>query len=228
MKDPLSPALHKFPRTPHLFWLGRSEIRDDKLLSSTEATEFLSHEIVVEEKVDGANLGISLSPSGDLQVQNRGNFLTTPTGQFSPLKSWLAPYALELTRGLRPGTVLFGEWCYARHSTAYSALPDWFLGIDVFDANTSNFYDVVARNERLTNLGITPVTQIARGRFTRSDLVGFLNSPSNYGDAPLEGIYLRWESDGELVRRAKLVRPEFLSGIREHWSKKPIIPNTKK
>jgi hypothetical protein len=66
---------YKFPHTPHLFWLGAGTPRDDKVLKPGEAAEFLSGEIVVEEKVDGANLGISLGPSGRLRAQSRGNYL---------------------------------------------------------------------------------------------------------------------------------------------------------
>ncbi len=49
----------KFPSTPHLALLGDVEIRGDKVMSELERAEFLCHEFAVEEKVDGANLGIS-------------------------------------------------------------------------------------------------------------------------------------------------------------------------
>ena len=50
-----------FPRAPHVQWLGSGEPRGDKLLSTSKANELLLAELTVEEKVDGANVGLSAS-----------------------------------------------------------------------------------------------------------------------------------------------------------------------
>ena len=63
---------HKFPRTPHLSVLADSVIRDNKVMTASEREIFLRHELVVEEKVDGANLGISIDVEGNIRAQNRG------------------------------------------------------------------------------------------------------------------------------------------------------------
>ena len=64
MKD----DFYKFPSTPHLALLGEVAVRDDKVMSKFERDEFLTHELVVEEKVDGANLGISFDESGNIRA----------------------------------------------------------------------------------------------------------------------------------------------------------------
>ena len=69
-----SPFL-KFPSTPHLLWLGTSIPRADKVFDRDEAVTFLQEPVMVEEKVDGANLGISFDSEGNLLAQNRGNLL---------------------------------------------------------------------------------------------------------------------------------------------------------
>ena len=51
----------RYPHTPHLAWLGEGAPRDDKVLSPLEVEAFLSQPLIVEEKVDGANIGISIS-----------------------------------------------------------------------------------------------------------------------------------------------------------------------
>ena len=56
-------SFFKFPSTPHLAVLENSNIRDDKVLSKEERELFLQHNVYVEEKIDGANLGISFDPS---------------------------------------------------------------------------------------------------------------------------------------------------------------------
>ncbi len=68
----------RFPHTPHLAWLGEGSPRDDKVLSPDEVTALLAGDVVVEEKLDGANLGLSLAPDGSLRAQNRGQYLAQP------------------------------------------------------------------------------------------------------------------------------------------------------
>lgn len=87
----------RFPHTPHLVWLATGEPRDDKLLTLVEANALLADEVVVEEKLDGANLGISIGTDGQLRVQNRGQYLVEPfTGQFSRLAPWLGQHHYKL------------------------------------------------------------------------------------------------------------------------------------
>ncbi|HRH77397.1 MAG TPA: RNA ligase family protein, partial [Cellvibrionaceae bacterium] len=81
----------RFPHTPHIAWLGEGSPRDDKVLAPNEASSLLANDVVVEEKLDGTNIGFSLGLDGQLQVQNRGQYLVAPyTGQFSRLTNWLA------------------------------------------------------------------------------------------------------------------------------------------
>lgn len=68
----------RFPHTPHLAWLGSGTPRDDKVLSPAEAQTLLAEAVVIEEKLDGANLGLSISPDGTLWAQNRGQYLIAP------------------------------------------------------------------------------------------------------------------------------------------------------
>ena len=69
----------KFPSTPHLAVLLGVDVRGDKVMSEKERDEFLRHEITVEEKIDGANLGISFDGGGSLLLQNRGGIVQLHT-----------------------------------------------------------------------------------------------------------------------------------------------------
>ncbi|PJF45416.1 MAG: DNA ligase, partial [Candidatus Thermofonsia Clade 3 bacterium] len=116
------------PHTPHLAWLGEGEPRDDKVLSRAEAEQLLAEPVVVEEKLDGANLGISLDERGALRLQNRGAWLVPPyAGQFRRLQDWLASHQNRLCAALDQNLIAFGEWCAARHALNYDRLPDWWL-----------------------------------------------------------------------------------------------------
>jgi ATP-dependent RNA circularization protein (DNA/RNA ligase family) len=121
--------------------------------------------------------------------------------------------------------VLYGEWCYAKHTSFYDRLPDWFIAFDVFDSEAARFWSTTRRNKLLAKLGIQSVPEIDRGRFNLSNLLVMLNGTSGFGGTNREGIYLRRESEDWLLERAKLVRPEFVQSINEHWSKGVLTPN---
>lgn len=216
----------RFPRTPHLAWLGEGEPRGDKLLTPAEATELLRHRVVVEEKVDGANVGISVDQRGDLRAQNRGSYIEPSERhpQFALLFTWLGTHHATLAAALARDLILFGEWCYALHTARHTRLPDWFLVFDVYDRSRKHFWSTRRRDGLVRRLGLELVPRIAAGRFDLSGLRDLLG-PSRIGEGAAEGIYLRVDEGDQLLARAKLVRPEFLQSIDEHWSGRPIVAN---
>ncbi len=216
----------KFPHTPHLIWLAKSPCREDKVFSPIEAREFLEGDITIEEKVDGGNIGFSLDESGSLQVQNRGSYLTRGSHpQFQPLWPWIDARRFALLDALRPGLMLFGEWCFAVHTVPYNRLPDWFLGFDVYDRAEGRFWSVERRDPWLTNLGLAIIPRLARGRYPLEQLRSLIG-PSQLTEGPMEGIYLRRDRGAWLEGRAKIVRLEFAEGIGKHWSELPLEKNS--
>ena len=162
---------------------------------------------------------------GSLIVQNRGNILDRGTrGQFAALWSWLAERETCLFDVLEDRLILFGEWCYACHTINYTWLPDFFLSFDVFDKQEKQFLSTLRRNEIVAVLKFAAVPTLCRGVFGLNDIPGLIGQSSLY-DGPMEGIYLRQDSATWLVRRAKVVRPEFIQQIGKHWSKRPLISN---
>ncbi|EKP0277480.1 RNA ligase family protein [Aeromonas bestiarum] len=214
----------RFPHTPHLTWLGKVPPRDDKVLSPAEATALLARAVVVEEKLDGANLGISLAPDNSLRAQNRGQYLVGPyNGQFARLPAWLIQHQENLRAVLKPQLILFGEWCTARHSLDYAALPDWFLLFDVYDRTEGGFWSTTRRNTLAVEAGLATVPLVFHGKTTLADLKRVVaTTPSQYRSGPLEGIVIRDESSRWCEERAKLVRPDFTQAIDSHWRKRAI------
>jgi ATP-dependent RNA circularization protein (DNA/RNA ligase family) len=215
----------KFPSTPHLSNLAKYPIRGDKVLSDHERAEFLSHEIIVEEKIDGANLGISFNLDGSFNLHNRGNAINPPyLGQWKKIPEWLNRHIDELFDELGTSKMMFGEWCYAKHSILYNRLPDWFIGFDVYDLPQGRFLSTKYRNTILSKAGIPVIKELGRGLFSLESIVKMLKK-STYGDASSEGLYLRIEEGKWLMHRAKIVRPVFMQSIDIHWSRKQLHPN---
>jgi ATP-dependent RNA circularization protein (DNA/RNA ligase family) len=214
----------RFPHIPHLAWLSEGSPRDDKVLSSQEVHELLSREVVIEEKVDGANLGISFDNNGELSVQNRGQYLSKPfQGQFRELSTWIAPHTESLFDALGNDYILFGEWCAARHSIPYDRLPDWFLAFDVYDKRAGLFFSTSRRGTLIRQVGLSSVPILFKKHTTLDELFSSINTlKSAYRSGSLEGIIIRSETDEWLNARAKLVLQDFTGGIREHWSSRAL------
>ena len=181
----------KFPTTPHLLWLGSVAAREDKILTRAEAEEFLRGPVSIEEKVDGANLGVSFDNRANLIAQNRGSLLEPRMkGQFAPLWNWLSERESRLFDALGDRLIIFGEWCYARHSLPYTLLPDFFLAFDVYDRQDERFMNSARRDEIVAELELSVVPKIATGIFRLNEIPRFLGQSSLY-DGPMEGVYLR-------------------------------------
>lgn len=214
----------RFPHTPHLAWLGKDSPRDDKVLSPDEAASLLSSEVVVEEKLDGANLGFSIGTDGSIRAQNRGSFLHRPfPAQFSRLDDWLECHQDRLFDLLGEHLIAFGEWCAARHTLAYDTLPDWWLLFDVYDRREGRFWSTRLRDELGASLEVQCVPALHRGRTDLNQLRAWLVADhSHFRDGGLEGVVVRREDPDWLFDRAKLVHPDFTQAIGEHWRSRAI------
>jgi ATP-dependent RNA circularization protein (DNA/RNA ligase family) len=222
----VSDTLIKFPRTPHLAVPAGTVVRGDKVLSAAEARRLLGRVAVAEEKVDGANLGLSLGRDGRVRAQSRGHYLASGhvARQFAPLAGWMARREPALAAALQAGLVLYGEWCYARHTVAYDSLPDWFLLFDVLDRATGRFWSRERRDALASRLGLSVVPFLGQGRFDLPGLERLLGR-SRLGREPMEGLYLRWDDGPWLDDRAKLVRAGWAPAGDEHWSKRTLETN---
>lgn len=215
----------KFPTTPHIIFTSSNMARTDKLLEAKKKDILLSNAVTIEEKIDGANLGISFGKSGDLLLQNRGQYLLPPfSGQWRILSSWVTAHQEKLFDILEDRYILFGEWCYAKHSIYYSRLPDWFIGFDIYDTISQKFLAVPLRDKFLKSAEVASVPKIKYGTFKMDDLPGLLGK-SAFGDDPCEGLYFRYDVGNWLEIRAKYVRPTFVQSINKHWRNAPMQKN---
>lgn len=222
-------GLLKFPRTHHLANLG-SATRDDLLIPKDDVkTYFLNREVLIEEKIDGANMGLSIQDH-QIRAQNRSHYVSSEYHpQFKYLEKWIHQHASALWDVLQSDRyILYGEWCYAKHSIPYDALSDWFTAFDMFDRLENKFWSRSRLEAHLEGTGIAHIPLIAKGSFPNIEaLKNLVQTKSRYYDGPVEGIVVRVNDDkGEYVeRRGKIVRSDFLSGD-SHWMKHACKPNT--
>src|ERR1700722_17663334 len=141
--------LAKYPRTQHIE--GSRLQPGDEDMESVPFEEVKGRHLVVEEKIDGANSGLSFGPEGELLLQSRGHFLRGGGNerQFSIFKSWANAHAPALREALGTRYVVYGEWLYAKHTVYYDALPHYFMEFDVLDTDDDTFLSTDRRHELL-------------------------------------------------------------------------------
>jgi hypothetical protein len=227
----------KYPRTPHLF--GARGTDDDKRMDDKESLAFIAdHSLIVEEKIDGTNVGLHFNDAGELVLQCRGHLVTEGMHpQYDLFKQWAAVKREVLESRLQNRFILFGEWVYARHSVHYRALSHYFFEFDIYDKESATFLGLDRRLELLADTNLETVPVLHQGAITRKELAGligaskfdsyFENPITSRSDNLMEGLYLRTEKDGQVTGRAKVVRPEFVERIKQstHWQQQTLVPN---
>ncbi len=219
--------LVKFPRTKHLANLGGAS-REDLLLSAHEIDQYLNREIFIEEKIDGANMGISIEPDTyKVLFQNRSHYVTPNyAAQFKKLDLWRDLHQAELFEILEPGRhILFGEWVFAKHSIHYSNLPGYFVAFDLYDKLTGKFAGRKNLELLLAKTTIPQIRLIGSGKYPSiASITKLVNSTSGYYPGPVEGVYVRICDETHTIARAKIVRNDFICGD-THWSKSQCVEN---
>jgi RNA ligase len=136
--------IRKYPRTRHLDGSG---LQADDDPATAPWSELAGRRLVVEEKLDGANCGVSFDARGRLQLQSRGHYLAggPRERQFDLLKSWARRHSGALWDLLRDRYVLYGEWLYGKHSIFYTDLPHYLLEFDMLDRESDQFLSTERR-----------------------------------------------------------------------------------
>lgn len=219
--------IHKFPRTTHLINYGTAS-RDDLLVSKEDYGRFLSKDAIVEvtEKVDGCQLGFSITENYQIRVQNRSHYVDSKYhSQFKILDKWVHQHQEDLFKVLTPDLILFGEWLYARHSLSYDKLPDYFLAFDLYSKKESRFYSREYLEKVLDETNICLTKLIHRGPISEPFIKRILDGDSEYREGHPEGVYLKMCQDGYTISRSKVVRSGFICG-NSHWSKREVEVNS--
>jgi hypothetical protein len=156
-------TIQKYPRTPHLKGSRLQTGDDDSDQVSYSALAGLH--IVVEEKLDGGNAGLSFSESGELLLQSRGHYLTGGgrERQFNLFKHWAVAHEAALLACLEDRYLIFGEWMHKLHSVFYDALPHFFCEFDVWDKHAQCFLSTRARECLLKPVPVLGVPVLYEG-----------------------------------------------------------------
>jgi atypical dual specificity phosphatase len=213
--------LPAFPRTPHLPYKPNMTL-GDVVATPEESGAIFTSNVNVEEKLDGASVGISLD--GDkLLLRNRDHVLRkgylkdTPAKlQFRPLWGWCYDHRVSFKALANRGLFsVYGEWLWMQHGMKYDRLPAWFVAYDLYDLDENQFLAPPIARDYLTDAGFTVPRLFHQGDpsgLTYERLAALASSPSGWGNDRVEGIYLKTYDEKFVTGRFKMVRPDFRQG----------------
>jgi hypothetical protein len=175
------PELPRYPRTRHLE--GSLLPAGEHDPEQTPFAELAGRHLVIEEKLDGAGVGLCFDEGGELWLHHRGELLH---GREDPhlrgLRSWAEAHEQRLLALLGDRYVLYGEWLQQKHTVFYDQLPHLFCEFDVYDRAEGVFLSTSARRELLVSAPfVCSVPELYEGDSLRSveELTALL-APSLY------------------------------------------------
>lgn len=233
--------IRKYPRTAHI--RGSRFQHGDHDMEAVPWKELQGKPLVIEEKVDGTNVGISFDEDGTLLLQSRGHYLRggAREKQFDLLKQWAASKQEEFYCALGTRYIMYGEWLLCKHTFFYDALPHYFMEFDVLDTTTGDFLSTPARQALLVNVPVSSVRVLSTGTVSALDEMQQLITKSHFitddrfthldeaatnanvvpaearkhtdPSELMEGLYVKWEEAGIVKGRYKYVRGSFTNTI---------------
>jgi hypothetical protein len=204
-----------YQRIPHFNRQISQMTHDDIELESP--VEF-PIECYIQEKVDGANMGISWT-SGPV-LRNRNHILKkgyiekdTPAKlQFRPAWNWLHQHNSDIqkvTKLLDTPVTIYGEWVYAKHSILYDQLPDLFLAYDIWSVEDGEFFSPQIVEEVLSKTDIKFIKPKKVTLTSVSDVIKFSEMKSDFRNGLSEGIVVK-TSEGRFLKDTwKVVNRHF-------------------
>ena len=213
----IATLMKKYPRTYH-FMFSPEVHSDDKVISLKYLGNFLRDEMIITEKLDGANSCLK----GHQGVFGRSHALPTREPWYDHLKG---VYYSKMDV-INPDYWYFGENTFAIHSIEYTEMEAYFYIFAIYDSVNDLWlsYDDMVKEAQRVDIPTVPL--LFRGNMTSMAVVNRwmdrqINTASLLG-GKLEGFVMRVASaiPGDKFNEfvAKYVRKGHVQ-TDEHWTK---------
>jgi hypothetical protein len=222
-------TIRKYPRTRHVEGSGLQ--KGDHDLETVPFADVAGKHLVIEEKLDGANVGISFDAyTGDLLLQCRGHYLTgggATEAQFNLLKPWARTHQMWLQSTLGTRYILYGEWLYAKHTVFYDALPHYLMEFDILDTATGDFLSTDRRHDMLAGGPVVSVPVVHTAAVTTPKALNALVRPSLYKTPQwrerLRAAAEKVGSDPEQVEKRETDGSDNSEGLYIKWEEDGVV-----
>ena len=192
---------------------GDHKITDGQARIATEKFRDKNDVIIIQEKLDGSNVGIAKINNEIIPLTGAGYVAnTSPFRMHHVFYDWVLKYKYRYTDLLEEGERLCGEWLLIAHGTRYRLLHEPFVAFDLMKGNDRRIYtDFTWRVQRF---GFTVPNLISYGKpLCVSDVMGRLELSGHGALDPVEGAVWRVERNEKVDFLCKYVRPDKVDGI---------------
>ena len=182
---------------------------------ATERARDRHDEIIVQEKLDGSNVGVALV-DGCIVALTRAGYLarTSPFEQHWHWANWVESYKERFLAVLKEnGERLCGEWLMQAHGTRYALLHEPFVAFDIMKEHHRVPYDEFILRVRYGNFTIPHL--LHKGQPISVQYALSLVGEHGYHGAidEIEGVVWRVQRRGEVDFLVKYLKPYKEDGI---------------
>jgi len=204
---------------PHLFGskLGKTDkyIHEGQHRILTEKTRDRYDLVIVTEKYDGSNVGVTRK-NGNILALTRSGYLanTSPYKQHHVFSNWVETNKKRFSH-LKEGERIVGEWLYQVHSIEYKIMCEPFVIFDSFNSsNERNLFSLTVHKASLMELETVRIIGIGNCAFDIQKCLRILNKRNSVIQSieKPEGLVYRVERKDKFDFMAKYVRPDYESG----------------
>lgn len=219
----------EFHRIPHLSKEISKMTHDDIVLDKNIKFPL---ECWVQEKIDGANMGVSFNDGPILR--NREHILrkgyskikTNAKKQFTSAWNWLHEHEKDIRsieKAWQSPVTIYGDWLIFQHSLFYDKLPDTFIAYDIWSVEDNKYLspDIVAKLLVETNICFIAPEKVTFNSI--QEIIDYSERESEYRTGLREGIVIK-TVDGDFLKDTyKVVNQHFK--LRDDFNEVPAIKN---
>jgi ATP-dependent RNA circularization protein (DNA/RNA ligase family) len=184
--------------------------------------------IIVQEKLDGSNVGVA-KIDNKIVALGRAGYLasTSPYEQHHKFSDWVRANEHRFSRVLRNGERVVGEWLLQAHGTRYDLFHEPFVAFDIMRKRGMDRFSYIEVSDTLSEEFEMPYLVHIGGPISINDALERLGTYGKHGALdPAEGLVWRVERDGKPDFIAKYVKKDKVDGAYlEHVTGGPPIWN---
>jgi hypothetical protein len=192
---------------------GDHKCHDGQARIATEKVRDKHDFIIVQEKLDGSNVGVA-KIDGQILALTRAGYRseTSPFNQHWLFKDWVEVNKSRFDQLLDEGERVCGEWLIQAHGTRYDLPHEPFVPFDIMTGGDRiSFLDL---RERVLPLGFVLPGTVSEGPpLSIADALTLVSQSKHGALDPVEGAVWRIERKHQVDFLVKYVRPEKADGI---------------
>lgn len=201
---------------------GDHSINDGQAAIATVKTRDKHDVVVVQEKLDGSNVGVAMI-DGEIVPLVRAGYLasSSPYEMHHQFDSWVSANKNRFKSILNDGERVCGEWLTHAHGTKYKLPHEPFVAFDIIDSNNRRMtFDEIT--DRVKSRFVMPSVVHCGGALSVENAMSRLGKFGQHGALePIEGAVWRIERDNNIQFLCKFVAHDKQDG--KYLKGEPIL-----